>query len=82
MSVMHTFGIDWFTFMINAAVGLLVLGVVIFWVIELVDCLRREFREPSEKIVWVLVIILAHAVGALIYWIMGKSRGTLPAKTE
>lgn len=69
-------------FGLYALVGLIGLAIMAFWIIELVDCLRRDFRDPSEKIVWVLVIIFTHFVGALLYWIMGKSHGTLPPPAE
>lgn len=79
---MPAYGIEWIPFTIAISMGLIALAVTIFWIVALVDCLRREFRGPNEKIMWVLVIIFTHGVGALIYWIMGKSQGTLPGETE
>jgi len=51
---------------------LLVIAIVIatsvFWIRMLVDCLKREFKDSNEKIIWVLVIIFLQIAGALIYW--------------
>jgi hypothetical protein len=49
----------------------------IFWIVEIIDAVRRDFAEPSEKIIWLLVIILTHFLGALVYYFAGKPRGTL-----
>lgn len=34
----------------------------------LVDAATRKFKESSEKIVWILVILLASFIGSLIYY--------------
>ena len=55
-------------------VGLLVGLTFGFWLWALVDCLKREF-PGNEKIVWVLVIILLHLLGAVIYLAVGRQQG-------
>ena len=57
---------------------LLMIGLFVLWIVELVDCVRREFPEPNDKIVWVLVIALGHGIGAIIYYCIGRQRGHLP----
>lgn len=51
--------------------GIVVLGLfgTVFWIWMLVDCATKEPSEGNEKIVWILVIIFAHSVGALIYFL-------------
>lgn len=39
----------------------------ILWIWMLVDCLMNEPSEGNEKIIWVIVILLTHWIGALIY---------------
>lgn len=41
--------------------------LAILWVWMLIDCLVHEPSEGNDKIVWVLVIIFANWIGALIY---------------
>ncbi len=47
-------------------VGVCALGAIL-WIWALVDCLRNEPSEGNDKIIWVLVILLTSALGALIY---------------
>ena len=49
-------------------------GLFAFWLWMLVDCLMNQKLQGSEKIVWVLVIVLLHWVGALIYLLVGRGK--------
>ncbi len=60
---------------------LLGLASFVFWIVEIVDVARREFRDPNTKLLWLLVVILAHGLGALIYYFAGKPQGWLPGQT-
>lgn len=55
------------------AVGLLLFA---FWIWMLVDAITNNGLSGTEKIVWVLVIIFLHFLGALIYFFVGRSRRT------
>lgn len=44
----------------------------LFWAWALVDCATKESSEDNTKIVWILVILLANWVGALIYIFVRK----------
>lgn len=51
-----------------------VLGILgtIFWIWMLIDCIKRRFRSDTTKIIWVLVIVFTHFIGALIYFFFVK----------
>jgi hypothetical protein len=55
---------------------MVILGILafVFWILMLVDCIKRKFKEDSEKIVWVLVIIFTQIIGALIYYFVIKTK--------
>ncbi|MEO7714883.1 MAG: PLD nuclease N-terminal domain-containing protein [Capsulimonas sp.] len=59
--------------------ALLALATTIFQIVEIVDVVRRDFNDDNMKIVWLLVIIFTHFIGALVYYFVGKSQGTLRA---
>jgi hypothetical protein len=40
----------------------------------LIDCVRREFPGPNDKLMWPLIIALAYRAGPLIYFAMGRPR--------
>ncbi len=50
------------------------MGVLLFafWVWMIIDCAQRDFKDDTEKIVWILVIVLASFIGALIYYLVIK----------
>lgn len=47
-------------------------GGTIFWVWMLIDCATKEPSEGSDKIVWLLVILFTHLIGALIYFFVRR----------
>jgi hypothetical protein len=56
-------------------VGVFSIGIlyfVIFWIRMFIDCIKREFPNPSEKVVWILVLIFLGMVGAFVYHIVVK----------
>lgn len=49
-----------------------VLGTV-FWIWMLIDCLTNE-PSGTEKVVWAIVILFTHFLGALLYFIIRRSQ--------
>jgi hypothetical protein len=43
-------------------------GMLVFWLWMLVDCATKERNEGNDRIVWLLVILLAQILGALVYF--------------
>jgi hypothetical protein len=39
-----------------------------FWIWMLVDCANRESDQGNTKVVWVIIIVVANFIGALIYY--------------
>ncbi len=48
------------------------LAATAFWVWMLVDCLMKEPSEGNDKLIWALVIVLTHWIGALIYYFVRR----------
>ena len=67
--------------------GLGIIGLIIallttvFRIWMLVDCATNASLNGTEKIVWILVILFLHFIGALVYYFAGrrKSRTGTPA---
>lgn len=47
---------------------------VIVWIVMLVDCLQRKFRDKDDKIIWVVVLVFLNIVGAVIYYFLIKRK--------
>jgi hypothetical protein len=41
----------------------------IIWIWMLVDCAKHESSTGNGKVVWILIIIFTHWIGALIYYV-------------
>ena len=48
------------------------LAGTIFWIWMIVDCASNEPSEGNEKLIWILIIVLTHLVGALIYLLVRR----------
>ena len=53
--------------LIELFVLLLALPIGIFWIWALVDCVTKEPDTGNNKLIWVIVIVLAGIIGAVIY---------------
>jgi len=47
----------------------------VIWIISLVDCAKRDAMDfpnatDNTKVLWILIIVLAKGIGALIYYIV------------
>ena len=48
--------------------GSISLLFTIFWIWMIIDVASNEPSEGSEKLIWILVVVLAGGIGALIYY--------------
>jgi len=53
-------------------VFLLFLAGFAFWIWMLIDCATKEPSAGNDKIVWLLIIVFTHIVGALIYYFVRR----------
>ena len=45
-----------------------------FWIWMLVECATKESSVGNDKLIWVLIIILTHLLGALLYCFIRRPR--------
>jgi len=62
------FGLFWLVFF-----GLGILGTV-FWIFMIIDVAKKDFKNENDKVMWIIVIVLAGIIGALIYYFMVKTK--------
>jgi len=72
-----------------AAVGI---GLIVFWLIfgvigfalwlwALIDVIRRQFKDPNNKILWLVLIIVIPWIGSIVYLIAGRKSGEIVASS-
>jgi hypothetical protein len=52
--------------------GTIGLGAFVFWIWMIIDCATNEPTAGNEKVVWILVIVFTHLIGALIYLLVRR----------
>lgn len=58
----------WSFFLLFAClIGLIALFGTIFWIWMIVDCATNEPSEDSNKVTWLVIIVLLNLVGAALY---------------
>ncbi len=57
-----------FMLMFLAIIALLAL---VFWIWMIVDAIQNKGLTDGEKIAWVIVVVLLHCIGALLYFLIG-----------
>ena len=57
--------------------GLISLACLALWIWMLIDCLTNNGIQGSEKVAWVLVIVLLPFIGSLIYLFVGRPKRRL-----
>jgi Phospholipase_D-nuclease N-terminal len=53
---------------------LLVLVGSALWIWALVDCLLHEPTQGNTKLIWIIVIVFTHFIGAVLYLLLRRSR--------
>lgn len=65
------FGLLWLFWII--IIGLFI-GLFVFWIMMIVDVAQRKFPEQNQQLTWILVVVLASYIGAIIYYFVVKRK--------
>ena len=45
---------------------------ILAWVVALVDIMRSQFRNDTDRLLWIVVVTLAPVLGVLVYLVLGR----------
>ena len=65
-------GLGAFKLLLVPLVLMFVIALTVFWIWMLIDCAKRISAGETTLIGWVIVIALAHVVGAVAYLLFGR----------
>ena len=68
---MVIFGLFWLFWLLMMVA---IVGGMILWVLMIIDVAKREFKNPDDKTMWLLIVILTGIIGAVIYYFMIKRK--------
>ncbi|MBU1167167.1 PLDc N-terminal domain-containing protein [Patescibacteria group bacterium] len=56
--------------------GIMALNVAgfVFWIFMIVDVAKHQFKDETERLTWILVVVLAGWIGAIIYYFTIKAK--------
>lgn len=72
--------LKWFTgsFLIfTILIMILGFALTIFWLLMLIDAVKREFAIHNQKILWILLIVFTGWIGALVYYFLVKKNNQI-----
>ncbi|MBL0745460.1 PLDc N-terminal domain-containing protein [Chryseolinea lacunae] len=63
------------------SLGVIILVLLVpfaLWLWALIEIIRSDFKESSQKIIWLLVLIFLPFLGWLLYVIIGRGQRVKP----
>nr|WP_321431376.1 PLD nuclease N-terminal domain-containing protein [uncultured Methanolobus sp.] len=67
------FGVAFSFFMFIFIFGFGIIGTL-FWLWMLIDCATKEPSEGNDKLIWIIIIVFTHVLGALIYFFIRRPK--------
>jgi len=52
----------------------LVMALTALWIYALVDIVRSDFQGDSDKVIWLLLVVLIPFVGTVLYFAIGQNQ--------
>ena len=77
-------GMPGFGMVMGLGAAAVLIGILLFafWLWMLVDCLKRDFKGGYDKVVWILVMIFLHLLGAAVYYFVVKIKDKKAVKKK
>jgi hypothetical protein len=53
-------------------VAVIGIGGTIFWLVMIVECATKEADTGNNKIVWIVILVFTHIIGAFLYLLVRR----------
>jgi hypothetical protein len=53
-------------------VAVIVIGGTGFWIVMLIECATKEADTGNTKVVWIVILVFTHLIGALLYFFVRR----------
>jgi len=60
----------------------LVIAATVFWILMIIDCAKREFKNDTEKVVWIVLLVFLGILAAIVYYFVVKREADIHKKAE
>lgn len=65
-------GVTILVIFLSIAIIAFAIFLFIFWILMIIDCATRKFKDNMDKVVWMIVIVFLQILGAIIYYFVVK----------
>lgn len=55
--------------------GLGIIGTIIY-IFTIIDVLRSNFSSSTDKLIWILVVILLPLIGTILWFLIGRAKSS------
>lgn len=52
----------------------LLIALTVFWILMIIDCVKRKNLTDGERIAWILILVFLGFIGASIYYFAVKRK--------
>ena len=49
-------------------------GCLVLWVYAIIDIVKGGFKSESDKIVWLVLVLMVPAIGTVLYYLIGQKQ--------
>jgi hypothetical protein len=60
-------------FLIFAGIGF---ALFIAWIMSVIDVIRNDFTNPSNKTLWIILLLFLAPIATILYQVIGKDQRT------
>lgn len=53
------------------------IAYLVLLIIALIDVVKSEFRNPNDKLIYVIIVVFVPIVGPIIYFVVGRKQKIL-----
>jgi hypothetical protein len=53
-------------------VAIIGIGGTGFWIVMLIECATKESDTGNTKVVWIIILVFTHIIGALLYFFVRR----------
>lgn len=50
------------------------MGAMVLWIYCLIDAIRSDFKEETQKIIWIILLVAVPVIGVVLYLVMGREQ--------
>ena len=53
---------------------LLLIAFIVMWIKSIVDVINNDFKDQTNKIIWIIMLIVIPPIGTILYLTIGKKQ--------